>query len=147
MLTPHDGEFARLREAAQVPASNRLEETLQLAATLGATVLRKGRCTVIAGPPDADTAYAVDAGHSWAATPGSGDVLSGLAGARIALAAARTEDPDFLATEVAEAVNHAANVHALAAALAADTQFGPAPAPASRIADFIREATAALSDA
>ena len=67
--------------------------------------------------------------------------------ARIALAAARTEDPDFLATEVAEAVNHAANVHALAAALAADTQFGPAPAPTSRIADFIREATAALSDA
>ena len=147
VLTPHDGEFARLREAAQVPASNRLEETLQLAAVLGATVLRKGRCTVIASPPDADTAYAVDAGHSWAATPGSGDVLSGLAGARIALAAARTKDPDFLATEVAEAVNHAANVHALAAALAADTQFGPAPAPASRIADFIREATAALTDA
>ena len=34
-----------------------------------------------------------------------------------------------------------------AAALAADTPFGPAPAPASRIADFIREATAALTDA
>ena len=30
VLTPHDGEFARLRETAQVSASNRLEETLQL---------------------------------------------------------------------------------------------------------------------
>ena len=147
VLTPHDGEFTRLRQVALVPASNRFEETLALSTELGATILRKGRCTVIATPWDTDTAYAIDAGHSWAATPGSGDVLSGVSGARIAHAAAALGDSDFLASEVDEALNHAANIHALAAALATDTPFGSAPAPASRIAEFVREATAALTNA
>ncbi|WJY98554.1 bifunctional ADP-dependent NAD(P)H-hydrate dehydratase/NAD(P)H-hydrate epimerase [Corynebacterium fournieri] len=146
VLTPHDGEFSRLRDAADAPASDRLTETLELSRQLRCTILRKGRCTVIATPWDTDTAYAIDAGGSWAATPGSGDVLSGLAGARMAHAAARRGDPEFLATEIDEALNHAANIHALAAALAAETPFGEAPAPASRIASFIREATAALGE-
>ena len=126
--------------------------------------MRKGRVTIIAdhtaagpstGPATGitdtaatnagttgwDYAYAVDAGHSWAATPGSGDVLSGLMGARLALAAA--EAPlDIPADEVAA---QSVVVHAVAASLAARTPYGNATAPASRIATFVRDATACLT--
>lgn len=146
VLTPHDGEFARLFAATRLPASNRFVESLQLAGELGCTVVRKGRATLVATPGH-DVAYAIDAGHSWAATPGSGDVLSGLAGARMAHAAAQLGDPGFLSTEIDESLNHSANIHALAAALAADTPFGPATAPASRIAEHIRGATAVMTNA
>ena len=146
MLTPHDGEFTRLRQVSLVPAGSRFQETLDLAAEIGCTILRKGRCTLVGSPLDDDVAYAVDAGHSWAATPGSGDVLAGLAGARMArVAASFGENPEFVHTEVDEALNDAANIHAGAALLAADTAFGTAPAPASRIAAYIREATAILT--
>ena len=74
-------------------------------------------------------------------------MLSGLAGARMAHAAAQLGDPGFLATEIDESLNHSANIHALAAALAADTPFGEATAPASRIAEHIRSATAAMTNA
>ena len=146
VLTPHDGEFTRLRQVALVPAGSRFHETLDLAAAIGCTILRKGRCTLVASPLDDDVAYAIDAGHSWAATPGSGDVLAGLAGARMArVAASFVENPEFVHTEVDESLNHSANIHAVAAALAADTAFGYAPTPASRIAAYIREATAILT--
>ena len=48
VLTPHDGEFARLRKAAGVAESTRFEETLTLAAALRATIVRKGRITLVA---------------------------------------------------------------------------------------------------
>lgn len=149
VLTPHDGEFARLYEAAgceQATAgkvAGRLEETLALAAALRCTIVRKGRSTIIAADTGSDYAYAVDAGHSWAATPGSGDVLSGLIGARIALAAA-ADAADDAAAPVDEVAAQSVVVHAVAAKLAAATPFGDATAPASRIAAFLRDATAAL---
>ena len=148
VLTPHDGEFARLHDAAfpggSAAGASRLEQTLALVKALRCTVVRKGRVTIIAdhtaaGTDGWDYAYAVDAGHSWAATPGSGDVLSGLMGARLALAAAGAELP---ADEVAA---QSVVVHALAASLAAATPFGDATAPASRIANFVRDATAWLT--
>lgn len=135
VLTPHDGEFARLREVAGVGESDRMKETLALAQTLRCTVVRKGRMTVIAHEDDPHTAYAVDAGHSWAATPGSGDVLSGILGAHLALMHAKP-----LGEEAA--IAGAVAVHAVAAKLAAHTPFGDATAPASRIADYVRPATA-----
>lgn len=137
VLTPHDGEFARLCEAADVGESDRMAETIALAAALQCTVVRKGRVTVIAHEGDPYTAYAIDAGHSWAATPGSGDVLAGIAGAHLALMHAKR-----LWEEVALA--GAVAVHALAAKLAAATAYGDATAPASRIAEFIRPATAKM---
>lgn len=146
VLTPHDGEFSRLREAAGVRKSTRFEETLELAATLRATIVRKGRITLIAPEDDPNLIHAVDAGHSWAATPGSGDVLAGIMGAHVALSAALAEQA-AAAEVVTGAVTGAVTVHAVAAWLAAQTPFGPATAPAGRIADFIREATAALTDA
>ena len=135
VLTPHDGEFARLREVAGVGESDRMKETLALAQTLRCTVVRKGRMTVIAHEDDPHTAYAVDAGHSWAATPGSGDVLSGILGAHLALMHAKP-----LGEEAA--IAGAVAVHAVAAKLAAHTPFGDATAPAGRIADYVRPATA-----
>lgn len=140
VLTPHDGEFARLREAAGVGESDRAGETLALASRLSCTVVRKGRVTVIAHESDPHTAYAVDAGHSWAATPGSGDVLAGVAGAHLALMEAKS-----LGEEAALA--GAVAVHAVAAKLAAATPYGDAAAPAGRIAAFIRPATALVSHA
>lgn len=140
VLTPHDGEFARLREVAGVGESDRMTETIALAQALGCTVVRKGRATVIAHEDDPHTAYAVDAGNSWAATPGSGDVLSGIIGAHLALMQAKS-----LGEEAA--LSGAVTVHALAAKLAATTPFGDAAAPASRIAAHIRPATAAVAHA
>ena len=140
VLTPHDGEFERLCEAAGVGESDRMGETIALAQALGCTVVRKGRVTVIAHEDDPHTAYAVDAGNSWAATPGSGDVLSGIIGAHLALMQARS-----LGEEAA--LSGAVTVHALAAKLAAATPFGDAAAPASRIAAHIRPATAAVAHA
>ena len=131
-LTPHDGEFARLREAVGLPEDDRVEETLKLAEYLGCDVLCKGRATLIS---DGHIVYGLDAGHSWAATPGSGDVLSGIAGA---LLAHNAQTYSLIA---------AATVHAVAAKLAAATEYGDATAPASRIAEFVREATAKLAHA
>lgn len=135
VLTPHDGEFARLREVAGLGESDRMSETVALAQALQATVVRKGRATVIAHEDDPHSAYAVDAGNSWAATPGSGDVLSGVMGAHLALMHARSQGEEA-------ALSGAVTVHAIAAQLAASTPFGEAAAPASHIAEHVRPATA-----
>ena len=80
MLTPHAGEFARL--AGEPPGDDRVGATRKLAEAFGATVLLKGNVTVIAAPDG--TVYLNPAGASWAATAGSGDVLSGMIGALLA---------------------------------------------------------------
>lgn len=132
ILTPHDGEAQRLGEAVGIEEGGRLATARRLADLLQCTVVRKGRATIIAAPNDQACAI-VDAGNSWAATPGSGDVLSGVAGARLARL-----------TEHGELV-HAVQVHGLASKLAATTRYGEAPTSASAIAAHVREATALLT--
>ncbi len=130
VLTPHAGEFARL--AGAPPGDDRVGACRRLADALGATVLLKGNVTVIADP--GGPVYLNPAGQSWAATAGSGDVLSGMIGALLASGLAP-----------AEAAAAAAFVHARAAALsAADPGPGEAPTSASRIVPHIRAALAAL---
>jgi hydroxyethylthiazole kinase-like uncharacterized protein yjeF len=130
VLTPHAGEFARL--AGAPPGDDRVGATRKLADALGATVLLKGNVTVIADP--GGPVYLNPAGQSWAATAGSGDVLSGMIGALLAAG-----------LPAAEAAAAAAFVHAHAAALsAADPGPGDAPTSASRIVGHIRAALAAL---
>jgi hydroxyethylthiazole kinase-like uncharacterized protein yjeF len=130
VLTPHAGEFARL--AGSPPGDDRIAATRRLAEQFGATVLLKGNLTVIAEP--GGPVYLNPAGGSWAATAGSGDVLSGMIGALLAAG-----------LPTGEAAAAAAFVHARAANLAA-AEPGPRPAPtsASAILANIRSAVAAL---
>ena len=127
---PHAGEFARL--AGAPPGDDRVGACRKLADTFGATVLLKGNVTVIADP--GGPVYLNPAGQSWAATAGSGDVLSGMIGSLLAAG-----------LPAAEAAAAGAFVHAHAAALsAADPGPGEAPTSASHIVGHIRAALAAL---
>jgi NAD(P)H-hydrate epimerase len=81
VLTPHDGEFARL--AGQRPGSDRLVDVRELAAASGATVLLKGATTVVADP--VGDVLLSNTGGPRLATAGTGDVLSGIIGAFLAL--------------------------------------------------------------
>jgi hydroxyethylthiazole kinase-like uncharacterized protein yjeF len=113
VITPHDREFARV--AGEV-GGDRVAAARRAAAALGVTVLLKGNATVIADPDGRTLVH--PSTTSWAATAGSGDVLTGIVGALLAAGL----DPWW-------AAGCAAFVHARAAALAADG----APAPASAI--------------
>ncbi len=130
VLTPHAGEFERL--AGSPPGVDRVGAVRGLAKDLGTTVLLKGNVTIIAEPDG--TAYLNPAGQSWAATAGSGDVLSGVIAALLAAGLAP-----------AEAAAAAAFVHARAADLAAhDPGPSPAPASASGVLSHVRAAVAGL---
>ena len=130
VLTPHAGEFERL--AGDPPGADRVAAARGLAERLGATVLLKGNVTVIAEP--GATTYLNPAGQSWAATAGSGDVLSGIIGSLLAAG-----------LPPGEAAAAAAFVHARAANLSAyDPGPNPAPTSASRILAHVRAAIAAL---
>lgn len=104
VVTPHDREHTRLREALglaaapgpDVEANARAEAAAETAATLGASVLVKGSTTVVASP--AGSLRFIHAGTPWLATAGTGDVLGGVIGALVASAAGHgTPDAERLA--------------------------------------------------
>jgi NAD(P)H-hydrate epimerase len=129
VLTPHDGEFARL--AGEPPGDDRLAAARDLAARVGAIVLLKGPLTAVATPHDAapDVLLAA-AGGPALATAGTGDVLSGLIGA-------------FLARGVAahQAAALGAHVHGRAAARSGSEGLVAGALP-DLIAAFLSEARA-----
>jgi NAD(P)H-hydrate epimerase len=80
VLTPHDGEFARVTGAA--PGPDRIGAARSAAAELGAVVALKGPTTVVAHPDG--RALISTAGDKRLASAGTGDVLAGLIGAGLA---------------------------------------------------------------
>ena len=85
LITPHAGELARLLNANPDDIeAQRLDYVRRAAAELGVTVLLKGSTTVVASPDGTDPVLVNATGTPWLATAGSGDVLSGLAGALLA---------------------------------------------------------------
>lgn len=135
VLTPHAGEYRRLAGALEIErqvGADRVAAARTLAETLGATVLLKGNVTVIASHQGT---YLNPAGQSWAATAGSGDVLSGVVGSLLAAG-----------IPAADAAAMAAFVHARAAQLAAADP-GPhaTPTSAGGILVHLRTAIASLN--
>lgn len=126
ILTPHEGEFRRLMPSfpRNPTSAQRVEAALALAAELRCSVLLKGRDSILV---EESHVHIIDAGTSWAATPGSGDVLAGLLGA-------------FLAAGIP--LVYGLVVHGVATALAATTPYGMAPTTASQIAEKIPAAIA-----
>jgi NAD(P)H-hydrate epimerase len=102
VLTPHDGEFARL--CGQPSGEDRLEAARGLAAACRSVVLLKGPTTVVADPDGA--VLVVRSGDQRLATAGTGDVLTGLVAAHLAAGA-----------EPARAAAAAAHLHGVAAGL------------------------------
>jgi hydroxyethylthiazole kinase-like uncharacterized protein yjeF len=80
VLTPHDGEYARL--AGHPPGGDRFAAARELASATGAVVLLKGRTTVVARPDG--RALASTSGDERLATAGTGDVLAGVIGGLLA---------------------------------------------------------------
>jgi len=89
VLTPHDGEFARLfpdlavrlmGPVAAGPAYSRIAATADAAARAGCIVVLKGHDTVVASPKGLVAVHAAMGARAvpWLATAGAGDVLAGM---------------------------------------------------------------------
>ena len=140
LLTPHAGELARLlRAGAADVASRRIEHARTAARTFGCCVLLKGSTTVIAAADDSPL-LVNSTGTGWLATAGTGDVLSGLAGALLAQG-----------LDVREAAAAAAFLHGISARYAAGGAGpfpgGEAPIGAGDVIDSLPDAIRGVQEA
>ena len=81
VMTPHEGEFARLfPDLATREDIGRVERVRTAAARAGCVVLLKGPQTIIAAPTGEVAMHVATEAHAapWLATAGAGDVLAGL---------------------------------------------------------------------
>jgi NAD(P)H-hydrate epimerase len=132
VLTPHEGELGRLLgRPAEVVVAQRLECARSAAQRSGATVLLKGEATIVADP--SGRAYVVPTGNPGLATPGTGDVLSGVIVAQLAKGLGATD-----------AASLGAYLHGLAADLAAENAVGTDGMVASDLFQFLPAAVERL---
>jgi ADP-dependent NAD(P)H-hydrate dehydratase / NAD(P)H-hydrate epimerase len=75
VLTPHEGEFARLSGKGTVKEDERVERLREFVDRTGITTLLKGQATLIY---DGTTMHVNTTGTSALATAGTGDVLTGI---------------------------------------------------------------------
>ncbi|MBI1376941.1 MAG: NAD(P)H-hydrate epimerase [Frankiales bacterium] len=134
VLTPHDGELARLAGGRVGP--DRLAAAREVADAYRAVVLLKGSATVVVAPDG--PSYVAVAAPPELATAGTGDVLAGVLGSLLAGVQARGQVDPASAARVAGA---AAHVHGLAGALAAR---GGRPVASPDVAAALPEAVARL---
>lgn len=111
LLTPHDREFERFGSPV---GDDRIGAVRALAKDLGVVVLLKGSATIVAMPDG--TACVNRTGSPVLATAGTGDVLSGGAGALLALHHAWDDG----AQNAFDAAASAAHLHGLAGTISAD---------------------------
>ena len=131
LLTPHEGELARLLDVERAHVSaHRLASAREAARRWNATVLLKGAATLVVDPDGRARVNTV--GTPWLGTAGAGDVLSGVCGSLLAAGL----DP-------LDAGSVGAYVHASAGVLA--SRGGPLTAEgvAARVPDAVRLALSA----
>lgn len=111
VLTPHDGEFARLfpdlaNHRKDEEEQRRVGEIVQAVNRVGCCILRKGANTLISGPDGRSVVHRATGENAaaWLATAGSGDVLTGFIGGLLAKGA-----------KPFDAATHAAWLHAACA--------------------------------
>jgi NAD(P)H-hydrate epimerase len=105
VLTPHEGEYARL--TGRSVGDDRIAAARHLAEASGAVALLKGSTTVVAEPGGRVTLNPT--GGPWLATAGTGDVLSGIIGAFVARGAPPFEaaaSGGFVHGRAADAAGH-----------------------------------------
>lgn len=152
VVTPHDRELARLRDAAGLaavdltePGVDRTAAAVDTARALGVTVLLKGARTVVATP--AGVVRTVTSPTPWLATAGTGDVLGGILGALVAGAAGAAEAGEEASALDVEALGAlaatAALVHGRAAAAASAARAG-GPITALDVAEAVASVIGAL---
>ena len=115
MLTPHEGELARLlgKESSWVTA-HRLEAARSGAERFGAVCVLKGADTIVAAPGEGALVSAL--GTPALATAGSGDVLTGVVAAFLA----KGLEPRLAAAAAAAAQGVASTLVPQAGAVASD---------------------------
>jgi hydroxyethylthiazole kinase-like uncharacterized protein yjeF len=121
LVTPHEGELAKMCETFGITAEGKVESAKRLAETTSLIVLAKGPDTVLATADGRLTFF--PPASSWLSTAGTGDVLAGIAAGRLAVhgdparaaeeavwlhgEAARIAGPAFTADDLTSAVSSA----------------------------------------